>query len=56
MDANVNIRTLAFIGYQMYFNGKTKEELDKMNWVELITEMDMFDRKQIDETNYHIET
>lgn len=55
LNMKVEERTLAFIGYQMYYLGKTKEELDSMSWLEVVMEQDDFDRMKVDETSYKIE-
>ena len=51
----VKEETLAFVGYQMYYLGKTKEELDNMGWLEVMMAQADFDRMKVDEKTYNIE-
>lgn len=51
----VKEETLALVGYQMYYLGKTKEELDNMGWLEVMMAQADFDRMKVDEKTYNIE-
>lgn len=39
-----SLSVLAFLGWEMYFNGKTREELDGMTDFQSILEADDFER------------